>query len=231
MSDRTVVVDEVRTLLAQNGDPERAAGQQRYMKSAMPYHGITSPQLRTLLRPVLAGWRPASRTDWEGSVRELWDQATHREQRYAAVRLARHRVARVWRDAAAMPLWRHLVTTGAWWDLVDEIAAHPVRESLEADPAVVTPLLRDWAVDDDLWLRRTAVIAQLQRAGETDLDLLRFAIEHNVADPSFWLRKAIGWALRQYARTDPDWVRAEVARLEPLGLSTLSRREALKHLG
>jgi 3-methyladenine DNA glycosylase AlkD len=92
-----------------------------------------------------------------------------------------------------------------------------------------TPVVRGWATDEDLWLRRTAVIAQLGRRESTDLDLLTHAIEANLDDRSFWLRKAIGWALRDYARTDPDWVRS---RVETYGdrLSGLSRREATRHL-
>jgi len=90
--------------------------------------------------------------------------------------------------------------------------------------------MRSWAVDEDLWLRRSSVICQLKHGAETDLGLLSYAIEANVDDTSFWLRKAIGWALRQYARTDAEWVRTEVARLGDR-LSGLSRREALKHLG
>ena len=86
-----------------------------------------------------------------------------------------------------------------------------------------------WAVDEDLWLRRTAVLSQLGHGADTDLDLLMFAIEHNLDDSSFWLRKATGWALRQYARTDPVWVRAYVDQLGGR-LSGLSRREATKHL-
>jgi 3-methyladenine DNA glycosylase AlkD len=128
-----------------------------------------------------------------------------------------------------MPLWRHLVVTGAWWDVVDDVASHLVGDVLAGHRRGATPTIRAWAVDADLWLRRTAVICQLGHQAETDLDLLRLAIEANVDDPSFWLRKAIGWALRQHARTDPDWVRAEVDRLGDR-LSGLSRREALKHL-
>ena len=86
-----------------------------------------------------------------------------------------------------------------------------------------------WAVDGDPWLRRTAVLCQLRHRADTDVDLLRTAIEANVDDRSFWLRKAIGWALREYAKTDPAWVRAEVTRLGER-LSGLSRREALKFL-
>jgi 3-methyladenine DNA glycosylase AlkD len=81
----------------------------------------------------------------------------------------------------------------------------------------------------DLWLRRTAVLCQTPFGEATDLDLLTFAIERNLDDPSFWLRKAIGWALRQHARTDPDWVRGYVDTLGDR-ISGLSRREALKHL-
>jgi 3-methyladenine DNA glycosylase AlkD len=129
-----------------------------------------------------------------------------------------------------MPLLRHLVVTGAWWDVVDDVATHPVGDSLVAHRAAVTPLPRAWALDDDPWLRRTAVICQVGDRAETDVDLLLHAIEANVDDETFWLREVIGWALCDYARTDPDWVRAEVDRLGDR-LSGLSRREATKHLG
>ncbi len=107
---------------------------------------------------------------------------------------------------------------------------HLVGAALQADRAAPTPVLRDWATDpESLWLRRTAVMCQVGAKAEVDRDLLRFAIEANLDDRTFWLRKAIGWALRDHARTDPDWVRAEVARLGDR-LSGLSRREATKHL-
>jgi len=199
------------------------------MKSAMPYFGLPSPRLKAELRPLLRVWRPASREQWEATVRTLWDEATHREEWYAAIALARHRRAGDWLDAASLGLWRHLVVTGAWWDVVDEVASHLVGDVLAAHRAAATPTVHAWATEDDLWLRRTAVISQINHKADTDLDLLRHAIEANVADASFWLRKAIGWALRQHARTDPDWVRAEVDRLGDR-LSGLSRREALKHL-
>lgn len=224
------VVSAIRDALAAGGDPVRAEQQQRYMKSAMPYRGYTSPELKALLRPLLAEHPPEDRGSWERSVRELWDGATHREERYAALALARHRTAKAWLAPESVPLFRHLVVTGAWWDLVDETAQHLVRPALDAHPAELTPLLRAWATDDDLWVRRTAVICQVGRRDATDTALLRHAIDANVDDRTFWLRKGIGWALRDYARTDPDWVRAEAERHGDR-LSGLSRREALKHLG
>jgi 3-methyladenine DNA glycosylase AlkD len=224
------LVRGIRASLAGAGHPDRAAAQQRYMKSEMPFRGITSPELRALLRPLLAAFAPASREEWEATVRELWDGATHREERYAALAVARHRAARPWLDVDSVPLVRHLVVTGAWWDLVDDVATHLAGRALASHPDDMTPVVRAWAVEADPWLRRTAVICQLGRKGDTDLALLRHAIEANVDDTSFWLRKAIGWALRDLARSNPAWVRAEVERLDGR-LSGLSRREALKHLG
>lgn len=223
------LVAAVRAALAAGADPERAAAQQRYMKSAMPYRGLSSPALKAALRPLLAGWDPGDRGSWEATVRTLWDDAGYREERYAALAVARHRRARPWVDAGSVPLFRHLVVTGAWWDLVDVVAGHLVGDALVADRAALTPVLRAWAADDDLWLRRTAVLSQLGRRTATDTALLHDVVEANVDDPSFWLRKAIGWALRDYARVDPAWVRAEVDRIGDR-LSGLSRREALKHL-
>jgi 3-methyladenine DNA glycosylase AlkD len=223
------LIDTIRTALASAGDPDRAAGAQAYMKSELPFYGVALPELRRLVRSVLREHGVLDRPTWEATVRALWDEATHREERYAATALARHRVAAEWQDPNVLDLYRHLIVTGAWWDHVDEIAAHLVGGVLAGHPAAVTPVIREWAVDPDLWVRRAAVLCQLRSKERTDTDLLRTAIEANVADPSFWLRKAIGWALREYARTDAGWVRDEVGRLGER-LSALSRREALKHL-
>ncbi|MGB3186052.1 MAG: DNA alkylation repair protein [Ornithinimicrobium sp.] len=223
------VADRIRSGLAHVGDPERAAGQQRYMKSAMPYRGITSAELKKVLRPILAGWAPASRAAWEGSVRGLWDDAAYREERYAALALVKHRVAKQWLDVEALPLLRHLIVTGAWWDLVDDVSTHPLRDALLADRSRVDPVMRVWALGEDQWLRRASLLCQITTKDQVDTRLLRHAVEANMDEKSFWLRKAIGWALRDYAHTDPEWVRAEVDRLGDR-LSGLSRREATKHL-
>jgi 3-methyladenine DNA glycosylase AlkD len=225
------VVSAIRTALAEAGNPETAAAQQTYMKSVMPFRGITAPELKALLRPILAdpAYRIRDRGEWDGAVRELWDGATQREERYAATALTGHRTYRAWQDPQAVPLYRHLVVTGAWWDHVDEVATRRVGPILLAHKDILTPVIRDWADEADLWLRRAAILSQLTFKERTDLDLLSAVIEPNLAHPSFWIRKAIGWSLRQYARTDPDWVRATVADYGDR-LSGLSRREALKHL-
>jgi 3-methyladenine DNA glycosylase AlkD len=222
-------VQEVRDTLSAAGDPSRAGQQQAYMRSALPFHGLTAPALRAALRPLLTTYAPAGRATHEATVRALWDGATHREEWYAAIALVRHRAARAWLDPAALVLLRHLVVTGAWWDVVDDLATHPVADVLAGYREAVTPTVRAWAVDDDLWVRRTAVLCQVGAGAATDVALLRHVVGACAGDRSTWLRKAVGWALRSYSRTDPDWVRAEVDRLGDR-LSGLSRREALKHL-
>lgn len=129
---------------------------------------------------------------------------------------------------------------GAWeaavrrlWDVVDHVASHLVGDILAADRAGVTPAMRAWAVDEDLWLRRSAVLCQLRHGARSDTDLLRDVLTANLEDSphggGFWIRKAVGWSLRQHARTDPGWVRRFVEKHDG-NLSGLSRREALKHL-
>ncbi|MGL4175015.1 MAG: DNA alkylation repair protein [Dermatophilaceae bacterium] len=233
--DGAELVAAVRIGLREIADPARAPGQQAYMKSAMPYLGATWPDVRAVVRPLLAdpALRPPDRGTWRHVIRTLWDDATHREERYAAIEVGRHRRSRSWLDVDALGLCRHLLVTGAWWDLVDATATDMVGEVLRAHRAGATPVIRDWSVADDLWLRRAAIITQLPHRAGTDVDLLAEVIEANLEGSpfgrEFFVRKAIGWALRQHARTDPAWVRAFVAAHES-GLSPLSRREALKHL-
>lgn len=230
MSDGSELVDAIRVALRSGANAERAIGQQRYMKSEMPFLGLTSPERHGLLRPLLAdpALRIESRSTWERSIRDLWDRAEVREDRYAALALIRHRAYRSWRDPDVMPLVQHLIVTGAWWDYVDEVG-NVVGEVLVLDPEGEGLRMRAWAEHEDMWLRRSAIISQLRHKDNTDTTLLEDVIEPNLDDREFFVRKAIGWALRQYARTDPEWVRAFVGA-HGQRLSGLSRREALKHL-
>ncbi len=228
-----VLLATIRSALPAVADPANAAPMQRYMKSALPFHGVSMPVLRRTVRPLIAAHPLPDRATWERAVRTLYAEVSHREERYAALELAGHRLYRAHRDVDALPLFAWLVSEGAWWDLVDWTASL-VDEVLRTHPAAARPVVREWATADDLWLRRVAIIGQLRAKGDTDLDLLVHALDANlVGSPfgdEFFIRKAVGWALRQHARTDPDWVRTFVAARGDR-LSTLSRREALKHLG
>lgn len=225
----TDLLRRVRADLAAAADPARAPGMQAYMKSAMPYHGAASPVAKRVFKAAFQGLAFADAAGWEAAVRGLWDGATHREERYAALALAKHEAARAFQTPAALPLYRDLIVAGAWWDYVDDLATHHVGDLLRADPAAIAPQMRAWSRGDDLWLRRAAIICQVGSKRATDLDLLYACIEPALGEKDFFLRKAIGWALRDVAWWDPDATRAYVAAHADR-LSPLSQREALKNL-
>jgi len=225
----TDLADAVRAGLAARADRGAAGPMQRYMRSAMPFRGVPKPARTELVRELVAVRPVPSPEEFDAAVRELWDGARFREERYVALSLTGHRRWAPAQDASWVPLYRHWIVTGGWWDFTDEIASARIGPLLRAFPAALTPVLRSWIRDPDRWLRRTSVIAQLGSGAGTDLRLLTEAVEANLADPDFFLRKAIGWALRRHARVDPDRVRRFVD--DHPGLSALSRREALRHLG
>jgi 3-methyladenine DNA glycosylase AlkD len=231
------LVTAIRDALADPavGDPERAVAQRAYMKSPMPFRGLGKPELTVLLRPLLGDRAlvPHTREEWSDAVRDLVDHATHREEWYAALAVAGHRVARPWQDPDALALYRHVVTSTCWWDIVDPVAADFIGPILLSHRDVVTPLVRADAVDPHLWVRRTAILAQLKHRAATDVGLLADVLDANLEGSlhgkDFFIRKAVGWALRQHARVDAHWVLAYVDS-RASRLSGLSRREALKHL-
>jgi 3-methyladenine DNA glycosylase AlkD len=223
-----VVVLTARAALAERADPVRAIGMQAYMKSSMPYRGVPSPGVQATVAAVVAEHPFGTREDWSDAALRLWRDAEFREERYLALGILGHRRYAHWRDSSLLPMYEELITGGAWWDFVDEIASRHVGPILLTERATVTPVVRGWIASTNMWLRRTSIICQLGAKDSVDLGLLTDAIEANATDREFFVRKAIGWALRQHARVDPGWVRAFVD--DHPEMSGLSRREATKHL-
>jgi 3-methyladenine DNA glycosylase AlkD len=219
----------LRAALIAAAEPARAAPMQAYMKSAMPYFGVRAARVKVVCREVFATYRFDAPATWRADVLAIWRGATHREERYAAIALARHRGARPFQTLAALPMYEEMIVTGAWWDVVDELAAHAIGGLLASYPDRMRDTMLAWAESPDLWKARTSILCQLTFGEATDLALLYGCIEPSIRSKEFFLRKAIGWALRQVARHAP----AEVARyVRERGdeLSGLSRREALKHV-
>jgi 3-methyladenine DNA glycosylase AlkD len=169
-------------------------------------------------------------SDWQSHILNLWRNARFREERYAALHLAADKRGKAFQTPAAMKLYEELVVTGAWWDYVDEIAARRVGPILRDHPGPMRRMMLTWSKSDNLWKRRTSILCQLGFKADTDLELLYSCIQPSLESREFFLQKAIGWALRQYARTDGAAVK-EYVRLNHDRLSALSRREALKHIG
>jgi len=238
------LVQAVRRRLAEQADPAKAGPMQAYMKSTMPFRGVPGPAQKALWKELLDTHALASRREWTQVVRQLWQTAQFREERYAAVALVSHRSYLGYRTAEALPLLDEMIVTGAWWDFVDALATHPLADVLKAETTrgrgrAIRRRLEGWARGSDLWKRRAAILCQIGAGAEIDAEFLYRCIGPNLldAEPSrqrdlrddFFIRKAIGWALRQYARVAPDDVRRYV-RANQTRLSPLSRREALKAL-
>jgi len=220
----------LREALRQVANPEKAAGMQAYMKSAMPYHGVQTPLLRIVCKAAFAEVKFASASEWQALVLELWRGATFREERYAALHLAGDRRARDFQTLTALPMYEEMIVTGAWWDYVDNIASQRIATILKTHPGPMRRKMLAWSRSKDIWKRRTSILCQLGFKMETDLELLYACIEPSLESREFFLQKAIGWALRQYTWTDRAAIEEYVHR-NRARLSALSCREALKNIG
>ena len=144
---------------------------QAYMKSEMPYLGVTVPLMRRTCKTLFAELTFANRQDWRRQVLQLWRGARFREERYAAITLSGIKSAAAFQIPREMPLYEEIIVTGAWWDFVDEVASSRVGPILRAYPAPMKKKMLAWSKCDNLWKRRTAILCQLRFKRDTDLDL------------------------------------------------------------
>ena len=202
---------------------------QAYMKSAMPYMGVMAGPQRKVTRSAYKVHPLATFEDWRDTALALWREATYREERYAAHDLVAYPAYAKFQTPDAMPMYEEFIVDGAWWDHVDAIAIHQVGPLLLHHRDAIEPVIRAWSTDDDMWRRRTSIICQVGLKADIDLGLLYDCIEPNMADKEFFIRKAIGWALRQHAWLNPAEIERYVAANEDR-LSGLSKREARKNM-
>jgi 3-methyladenine DNA glycosylase AlkD len=205
---------------------EKAARMAAYMKTDMAFYGVQKADRKRILREVLRRFPVADRTEYRAQVSALW-RRPHREEKYLAIAVARASPRYV--TLSSVPLYRTMIVEGAWWDFVDEIAIHLIGTVLVGQRRELTPRVAVWIGDRDLWLRRTSIICQVGKKDETDESLLFAACSRRMHEKEFFIRKAIGWALRDYARTAPESVRRFVIEGRDR-MSGLSFREATKHL-
>lgn len=207
-------------------DADRSVTMAAYLKDQFPMLGVGAPQRRQALKDAINTQVVPSREDVIAAVDALFT-LPEREFHYCGVDLAR-RWQRVL-GVGDLPWLASLVGTHSWWDTVDALAVHPVGHVVRHDRETARPTLDQWVASDDLWLNRTAILHQLLFKGATDAEQLFEYCDHHAASTEFFHRKAIGWALRQYARTDADAVIDYVDERRHV-LSGLTVREALKHM-
>jgi 3-methyladenine DNA glycosylase AlkD len=223
------LVVALRVALRRGADRGRAPEMQAYMKSKMPFWGVASPERRRIQSAVFARHPLGDAPSFERAVTELWDGASHREERYAAIDLLLAPRHRRFLGPKSLPLIEHMIVSGGWWDYVDPLASHALGHLLSQDPDGIRQRLLAWSRSRNIWKRRASILAQLRFRANTDRDLLYACIEPSLGKKEFFLQKAIGWALRQYAWTAPLEVKRYVKK-NSARISALSKREAMKNL-
>jgi glutamate racemase len=216
-------LESIQQTLAARANPEKAKPMKAYMRDQFEYLGLNAPLLQALQKPFLTAARQQASIDWE-LVQKLWD-APQREFQYFAIaylstlkqQLRSHDLSKI----------KALIQKKSWWDSVDSLNAlvgYLVRQDETLKSVMLT-----WSEDSDFWVRRTAIDHQLGFKQATDKALLKAIILKNLGSREFFINKAIGWSLRDYARTDPAWVSALLLEYREK-LAPLSFREAAKHL-
>lgn len=214
----------LKSCFENHADPVIAAPMKKYMRDQFEYLGIKSPQVTALLREFIKtnGMPPFDKLDLIS--RELWS-LPQREFQYLAMNLISKYEKKL--EPEFISTLEYLITTKSWWDTVDLLASHPVGTIFKVYPKVKEKYLKKWRKSENMWLRRTTLLFQLGYKKETDFDLLCEIIKENLGSNEFFINKAIGWALRQYAHTNPTPVKKFVKAAKDL--HPLSRREALKN--
>jgi len=214
----------LKTLFEQNANPVQAVPMKKYMRDQFQYLGIKTPQNGALQKEFYEkyGFPPLSELDTV--LRDLWS-LPQREFQYVAVGLLGRFNKQI--PAKFIKTIEYLLVTKPWWDTVDSIAGSTVGVHFLRFPEVREKYLAKWRASDNFWLRRTTILFQLNYKKETDFELLCDIIRENLGSKEFFINKAIGWSLRQYARTDPKAVKKFVKSTQ---LHPLSRREAMKHI-
>ncbi len=216
----------IKKLFEKNASSANAAPMKKYMRDQFEHLGIKTPLRAALQKEFIQANGLPPLEELDVIVRELW-ALPEREFQYTATSLLGKLEKNL--EPEFISTVEYLIVTKSWWDTVDTLAGNTVGAMFRMFPPVKKKYLARWRKSDNFWLRRTTLLFQLGYKEETDFDLLCDLIRENLGSEEFFINKAIGWALRQYAWTEPGKVRKFVKATG--GLSPLSRREALKNVG
>jgi len=214
----------LKALFEKNADRTQAASMKKYMRDQFEYLGIKTPQNKALMKEFISKHGLPPLDDLDVILRDLWT-LPQREFQYVGLGLLDRLEKKL--SAKSIKTIEYLIVTKPWWDTVDAIASHTVGTHFRRFPDMREKYLSKWRVSENIWLRRTTILFQLNYKKETDFELLRDIIRENLDSKEFFINKAIGWSLRQYARVDPKAV-SKFVKSTPL--HPLSQREAMKHL-
>lgn len=206
----------------QAANPQKAIAMEAYMRNQFKFLGIRAPERKILTRDFFKTIDRAT-IDWE-FVQQCWEK-DEREFQYLAIAYLTKVKQRL--TVEDIPRLRQLIVTKSWWDTIDSLDKFVGYVALH-HPTVEATLL-DWSTDDNIWLRRVAIDHQILRKEQTNPVLLEKIICHNFGQNEFFINKAIGWSLRDYSKTNPEWVKTFIARHQDQ-MAPLSIREASKYI-
>ncbi len=203
-------------------NPSVAQDQANYMRNKFEFFGLKSQDRRALQREFLKSTSLPPKSELKLIITEIWEQP-QRELHYVGQELAK-KYSRIL-EQSDIELYEFMVTHKSWWDTVDFIASHLMGTYFKTYPELRKAFVDKWLTSGNIWLQRCAILFQLKYKTEVDTDLLRYTIHPLLGSKEFFINKAIGWMLREYSKTNPDWVASYVAKTE---LAPLSRKEALR---
>ncbi|MEY8350669.1 DNA alkylation repair protein [Bacillus cereus] len=205
-------------------NPEKAEPMARYMKNHFPFLGIQTPERRQLLREVIQVHKLPDKEEFQIVIRELWS-LPEREFQAAALDLLQKYKKHL--DKTQIPFLEELIITKSWWDSVDGIVPTFLGTIFLKHPEEISTYIPKWIASENIWLQRSAILFQLKYKKQMDENLLFSIIGQLKSSKEFFIQKAIGWVLREYAKTSPNVVWEYVQNNE---LAPLSKREAIKHI-
>lgn len=217
------LIKDIEKTLLEKADKELAKKQSAYMRQLFPFLGVTTPHRRALVRPLHKSHPIKEEEQFIRAIHDLWGRE-HREFQYAALDLASGFKKSA--SAEMLKVYEAMIRAKSWWDTVDEIAANLVGPLIANHPHLLKEMDR-WIDDENLWIRRTALIFQLKWKKNTDTERLFNYCRKAAHDPDFFIRKAIGWALRQYSKTDAvavkQFIKNNIKDLSPLSIKEGSK--------
>ncbi len=205
-------------------DDETAIGMKAYLRDQFECLGVKKPLRAIIIKAFVQEFRSFSDSEWPLIVEQLW-QLRFREFQYMAMEFCRMKSKSF--QPEHLPLFERMITDKSWWDTVDFVASNLIGELFRRHPEWISPAIEKWTTTDNFWLHRTCIIFQLKYGKRTDSTLLFDLCRRYAGEKEFFMRKAIGWALRQYSKSNPGAVRDFIRKQK---LSPLSLKEASKYI-
>ena len=209
--------------MTQHKNEEQAQKMSKYMLNKFEYIGIKTPERRKIFKNFFKEYKNEEKIDWE-FVNKCWENK-HREFQYIAADYLKNMKDKLTIDD--IPKFKRLILKKSWWDTIDNLDM--TIGTLALKDSNVNKILLEWSLDENIWLRRIAINHQLLRKEKTNAELLEKILKNNLGQTEFFINKAIGWALRDYSKTNPEWVKNFIEKNRE-NMAKLSIREASKYL-